>query len=164
MRTILVGVLCFLLTSAAYSQPIDTIFRPSVKEIMALPVMEKEEETVTTASKKTESAIAAPATMTVITAKEIEAFGALNLGEILDRVTSMYFTGGAFTPQGTMIVRGTISTTQLLHLLDGRPLREYHSMAFNQNIYTAFPIQIIEKWKLLEGQVQCCMARMRIQA
>jgi len=142
-------LMCLLSANLLFAQ--DTLLRSSVDEIMLLPVVEKEEETVVTASKKAESALAAPAAMTVITSKEIEAFGALNLHQVLDRVTSMYATGFFAIPEGIMVMRGTNSTFDVhtLILLNGRPIRENY--ASFRDIYANFPIQSLEKIEIIRG-------------
>ena len=129
----------------------DTLFKSSVQDVMNLPVAEKEEETVTTASKKAESALAAPAAMTVITEKEIEAFGALNLHEILDRVTSIFARGSYTISESSVIMRGTISTlsSHTLILLNGRPIRDIYGGI--GSLYSVFPVQSIEKMEIIRG-------------
>jgi len=141
---------CFLLLPAL-GQAQDSLYKSSVEDVMKMPITQKEEETVTTASKKAESALAAPAAMSVITSKEIEAFGALNLHQVLDRVSSMYATGFFILPEGIMSMRGTNSTFDVhtLILLNGRPIRENY--ASFRDIYANFPIQSLEKIEIIRG-------------
>jgi outer membrane receptor for ferrienterochelin and colicins len=150
-------LLCFCLPLFISAQNIDTIsmFKATVQDLRDLPLIPKKEDLVTTASKKAETILSAPASMTIITAQEIEGFGANNLGEILDRVTSMYVLGSYGAPHHSMVaMRGTATQVNNFHvlvLLNGRPLREGFSLGFHQHIYMAYPIQSIEKIEIIRG-------------
>lgn len=108
---------------------------------------------VTTASKSEEKLQDAPGMVSVITPREIEGFGALNLVEVLDRVVSMYFIGNATFPQNMLSIRSSAQeafNTQVLFLIDGRPFRESIHGGFTSPI-VPFPLSSIERIEIVRG-------------
>ena len=89
-----------------------------------------------------------------MTSKEIEGFGALSLSELLDRLTSTYMISTSFAPQGMLAIRGKQTeqyNTNVLILIDGRPLRESFHGGYNGVIYSLFPINSLERIEIIRG-------------
>lgn len=109
---------------------------------------------VTTASKSEEKIYDAGAVINVITAKEIAAYGAMNVMEVIDRATSMYGLGSYLYPNNMISIRGNNTAsfnTNVLVLLNGRPVRESYANGYNASIYLAFPIERIERIEIIRG-------------
>lgn len=109
---------------------------------------------VTTASKTAERAVEAPAVLSVITKQEIELYGALTLGEILERVTSVFMLSTYSATQNVASFRGDQTgelNTHILILVDGRPTRESIFNGSNASLYNGFPIESIERIEVIRG-------------
>ncbi len=125
-----------------------------ITDIYSIPLDSLWNIKVTTPSKSEEQFFMAPASMNIITAKEIKSYGALNLLEVLDRVTSMYGLSTIVFPDGILAVRGTVTphyNTHLLILLNGSPLRESVNNGANSLIYKIFPLESIKKIEIIRG-------------
>jgi outer membrane receptor for ferrienterochelin and colicin len=134
-----------------YGQQADTLkaddyFDLSLEEIMNIRI--------TTASKSAESIKDAPAIVSVISARDIERFGARSLSEVLDRATNVYFNSG-YTYRNNMVsIRGNvtaIANTNVLILVDGRPFRESLDNGMNAAIYSSFPLNRVERIEIIRG-------------
>src|SRR5574340_1071272 len=96
-------------------------------------------EVVVTATRTHATLSDAPATVTVISANNIETKNASRLGDVLDQVPSLYLRGGALgQSQGTigtsgMSLRG-IDQNKVLILLDGQPIQDAGSGKVNWRI------------------------------
>lgn len=122
------------------------VFSMSIEDLMDVKV--------TTASKNAERIQDAPAAMSVMTAKEIEGFGALTLSELLNRLTSTYMVSTSFAPEGMLSIRGKQTehyNTNVLILMDGRPVRESFHGGYNGIIYNMFPVSQIERIEIIRG-------------
>lgn len=122
------------------------VFSMSIEDLMDVKV--------TTASKNAERIQDAPAAMSVMTAKEIEGFGALTLTELLNRLTSTYMVSTSFAPEGMLSIRGKQTehyNTNVLILMDGRPVRESFHGGYNGVIYNMFPVSQIERVEIIRG-------------
>lgn len=109
---------------------------------------------VTTASKTAENISDAPSIITVVTRKEIEAYGANTLHEILDRLVSSWTYSTGNTPYSTYSIRGdmTINDNQhVLVLIDGRPTRELIRNGQYTAFYGAFTTDRIERIEIIRG-------------
>lgn len=148
MKKILISLFLTLLSLSLFAQS-DTsqsIFDLDIESLMNIKVI--------TASKSAESIQDAPAVMTIVTAKEIEAFGAMKLWEVLDRLTSTCVMGSHFSPQGMVTIRGKITenyNTKILILMDGRPMRESVTGGYNHIIYDMFPVNQIDRIEVIRG-------------
>src|SRR5574340_1679904 len=97
------------------------------------------DEVVVTATRTHATLSDAPATVTVISANNIETKNASRLGDVLDQVPSLYLRGGALgQSQGTigtsgMSLRG-IDQTRTLILLDGQPIQDAGSGKVNWRV------------------------------
>jgi outer membrane receptor for ferrienterochelin and colicins len=110
--------------------------------------------TVSIASKKEENIKSAPGIVTVISADEIARYGARNLRDVLDRQTSIQVIGSDFFPHNKSALRGVSSThadSNVLILLNGRPLRESTVSSLNHDIYAYFPISSLQKIEIIRG-------------
>lgn len=96
-------------------------------------------EVVVTATRTKASLSDAPAAVTVVNTKNIEAKNASRLGDVLDQVPSLYLRGGALgQSQGTigtsgMSLRG-VDQNKTLILLDGQPIQDASSGKVNWRI------------------------------
>lgn len=96
-------------------------------------------EVVVTATRTNSSLSDAPAAVTVVNTKNIEAKNASRLGDVLDQVPSLYLRGGALgQSQGTigtsgMSLRG-VDQNKTLILLDGQPIQDASSGKVNWRI------------------------------
>lgn len=133
-------------TNVAADTTANDMFSMSIEDLMDIKV--------TTASKTAESIQSAPAVISVVSAKEIEGFGALSLSEVLDRLTSTYMISSSFAPDGMLAIRGKQTehyNTNVLILLDGRPLRESFQGGYNGIIYSMFPVSQLERIEIIRG-------------
>lgn len=123
-------------------------------DIRDLQRIEIDEPVVAAVSKKVEKLSEAPGIAHVITAKDIQQFGAKNLFEVLNWATSVYMTGSYLNPRNVVSLRGDLLThydNHVLVLINGRPVRETTRGGFNSPIYTAFPIHMIERVEVMRG-------------
>ncbi|MBN1912308.1 MAG: TonB-dependent receptor [Pirellulales bacterium] len=105
-------------------------------------------------SKAPEKASEAPGIVDVITAKDIEEFGAKNLYEVLQRATSVYMTGSFLWRRNMASIRGNLmkhEDNHVLLLINGRPFRDITAGGVNLSLYSAFPIQTIERIEVMRG-------------
>jgi len=134
------------------------IFDLDLESLSKLPVREPAatftDPIVEAPSKSPEKASEAPGIVNVITAKDIEEFGAKNLFEVLQWATSVYMTGSFMYPNNIASMRGDLAThegSHVLVLINGRPCREILSGGVNFPLYTAFPIHTIERIEVIRG-------------
>lgn len=105
-------------------------------------------------SKKAETLAESPGIVDVITARDIEQFGAKNLYEVLQRATSVFMTGSFMFPRNVASIRGNLQNHEdnhVLILINGRPFRDITLAGINISVYTAFPIQTIERVEVIRG-------------
>lgn len=128
------------------AQNLDDYLEMSIEELMQLDVQ--------TVSKSSEDLTEAPGVITTIPSKEIEMFGANNLLEVLERVTSVYMAGSYLFPQNVASIRGDLLThfdNHTLILINGRPFRETVYGGINSSIYLCFPLSIIKRIEIVRG-------------
>ncbi len=110
---------------------------------------------VSTSSKRSEGLYDSPGITSVISTKEIELFGANDLTELLSRVASVLPIYETFTNNNTVLVRGDTPRgfdTHMLVLMDGNPInRDSYIGAYNQAIYSSFPISAIQQIEIVKG-------------
>jgi outer membrane receptor protein involved in Fe transport len=109
---------------------------------------------VAAVSKAPEKASEAAGIVDVITAEEIEMFGAKNLFEVLERGTSVFMTGSFLFRNNVVSIRGDLLKHQdnhILVLINGRPFRDTSQGGVNASIYTAFPVHMIDRVEVLRG-------------
>lgn len=126
----------------------DDLMDMSLEELLSLDVE------VETASKKAENANEAPGILSVMTAAEINQFGARNLKELLNRVAGMYMLSTYFGFNNFASVRGDRQShydNHTLILLNGRPIRDSLFGSLNVDMYNAFPVHLIERLEVIRG-------------
>ncbi|EAY31851.1 TonB-dependent receptor plug domain-containing protein [Microscilla marina] len=143
-----------ILTSTAQtdSSHKSVFFTSSANEVMKLS--KNNNNSVTTTSKKAESITEAAGIISVVTQKEIEAFGALSLVDVLDRLSSIYVLSTYAYPNNMVSIRGDNTAqynNRVLILLDGRPMRESLFLGENRAIYSMIPLKTIDRIELLKG-------------
>ncbi len=127
-------------------------FTSSANEVMKLS--KNNNNSVTTTSKKAERITEAAGIISVVTQKEIEAFGALSLVDVLDRLSSIYVLSTYAYPNNMVSIRGDNTAqynNRVLILLDGRPMRESLFLGENRAIYSMIPLNTIDRIELLKG-------------
>jgi outer membrane receptor for ferrienterochelin and colicin len=137
-------------STGAFAQTPENV---TAEELINMSLEELMNITVTTASKNQESVKDAPAIISVITAKEIEGYGAMSLSEILDRATAIY-ANGTYYPKGNITIRGDhtgLFDTHVLFLINGRPLRESFHNGANYALNTMVPVDNIERIEIIRG-------------
>jgi outer membrane receptor for ferrienterochelin and colicin len=109
---------------------------------------------VTTASKTEEKIIDAPGVVSVLTAREIEQFGARTLKDALNYMTGVGLTANFFNRNG-LAIRGDYpgfpNNTHILILIDGRPLRENLFVGLYAAVLAAFPLSGVERIEVIRG-------------
>jgi outer membrane cobalamin receptor len=125
-------LLCLFCHESWSAESLDSFFELTLEELMQIKVI--------TASKTIEPQAEAPSVMSVVTAKEIERFGATSLMDVLERVTSIHgFTSGL--SRNVLLVRGdyfNASTIHLLVLINGRPTRERTRGGTEMDLFAMF--------------------------
>ena len=109
---------------------------------------------VTTASKFSEKLSDAPGVMSVVTRDELDRFGGLTLGEILERVPGLTGTTASFTDRNLIAARGDqtqINGGHILFLINGRPTREVLEGGLIGDLLESFPVNILERIEVIKG-------------
>ncbi len=145
-----IAIALLLLGSASLAQ----VEKKDSTDIYDLGIEDLMNLKITTASKVEENVGDAPAIISVITSKEIEAYGALTLRDVIDRATNIYLTSG-YTYRNNMVsIRGNASSnanTNVLILVNGRPYRESLDNGINNSIYAGFPLDQVERLEIIRG-------------
>ncbi len=132
----------------------------SLKDLLNLQLEESQlrrnldNSKVTTASKQREHVQGAPGLVTVVSHQEIAAFGGNSLADVLNRVIGIYVAGSYYFPQNLAALRGdlqTHTTSHVLILLDGRPLRESFYGGIDLAVYNSVPLAAIERIEIIRG-------------
>lgn len=109
---------------------------------------------VNTASKSNETLNDAPGIISVITAKEIELFGARTLTDVLNYVVSVQIYASPIY-QNNFTMRGdlfrSLASKHVLILINGRPLRESLFAGIYAQVLNGFPLASIERIEVLRG-------------
>jgi outer membrane receptor protein involved in Fe transport len=125
------------------------------KELQDLLQLDIEQlTTISVASKKEEMVEQAPGIVTVISADEIQRYGARNLRDILDRQTSLQIIGSNLFPHNRTVSRGAAFThldNTVLLALNGRPIRDGVSISSRSDVYSLFPIDSIKRIEIIRG-------------
>jgi outer membrane receptor for ferrienterochelin and colicin len=109
---------------------------------------------VTTVSKSAEKLSDAPGVISVVSRDELERFGGLTLGDILDRVPSLSMTTAYFTDRSPVASRGDltrVTSGHVLLLINGRPVRELQEGGISADVHESFPVEIIERIEVIKG-------------
>ncbi len=109
---------------------------------------------VTTASKSPEKQSDAPGIISVITKDELNRFGGTTFKDVLERVPSLISAVGGYTQRSSIIIRGDFikqTSSHILILLNGRPVREIQEGGLSADIVNSFPVNIIERIEVIKG-------------
>ncbi len=111
---------------------------------------------VTTPSRSSQSVEASPGVVSVITAREIELFGARDLGEVLSRFLGFDEYGTLSNGRNSVTVRGdqaSSNNNHVLFLLNGIPLNResYTGGIWNEAMLVSIPLQSIDRLELTRG-------------
>ncbi len=106
------------------------------------------------ASKSEESISDAPGVISVITQDQLKRFGGTTLGDVLKRVPSLLGTTVYMTDRSVIASRGDQvmpSSSHILLLINGRPVREVLEGGIKSEIYESFPVTVIERIEVIRG-------------
>lgn len=109
---------------------------------------------ITVASKREQTLRDAPSTVSVITARDIQRFGAQSLGELVDRLPNTQLIGSNAYPRNHTSMRGVTQThldDKILLLMNGRPLRDAGQGGVNADVYATFPLTMIKQIEVIRG-------------
>ncbi len=147
--------LCFLtISSILFWSNLNTLQAQELEECLEMSLEQLMLLDVETVSKSSEELTDAPGVITTISSQEIEMFGANNLLEVLERVTSVYMAGSYLFPQNVASIRGDLLThydNHTLVLIDGRPFRETVYGGINSSVYLCFPLAMIKRIEIIRG-------------
>jgi outer membrane receptor for ferrienterochelin and colicins len=127
---------------------------PSLIDLADMSLEELLRIEVTTASKKPESLLDAPAIMLVLTESDINAYGGRSLVEILDRTTSVFFMGNQENLQGALTMRGDATlgaNNHILVLVNGRPIQESTHGGMIHPFLRSFPLASVKQIEIVRG-------------
>ncbi len=127
---------------------------PAEESYLGMSLEELLETRVVTPSKRSEGIGDAPGIISIVSRQEIAGFAALNLGQVLNRVTgAAYLTANVFS-DNVVSLRGASTTpynNHVLILLNGRPVRDPISGGLNSALLAAFPLRSIERIEIIRG-------------
>jgi outer membrane receptor for ferrienterochelin and colicins len=126
----------------------------SVEALIALSLEDLLNVQVTTASKKSESMVDAPAIMVVLTEIDLQAYGGRSLVEVIDRTTSVFFMGNQENVQGALSMRGDAtlgSNNHILVLVNGRPIQESTHGGMIHPFLRSFPVASVKQIEIIRG-------------
>ncbi len=154
-RFIFLG-LCATSVLAADKKPDEAMQQPlDMKGLLPLSLADLFDVVIiSTASKTDEKIQQAPGIISVVTANEIERFGANNLTEVLERVVGTYQPMVYMYPHNVLAMRGDLVAdldTHVLLLLNGRPFKDGLTGGINYPIYSAFPLTAIDHIEVVRG-------------
>jgi outer membrane receptor for ferrienterochelin and colicins len=149
--TVLLGTVILPVITLAQNTDVDKPLESGLEELLALDL---EELVVYVASKRQEKINDAPGVVSVISSGEIKRFGANNLQDLLTRLPNVFTFGSEIFRDNVTSIRGQTLThgdNHVLILFNGRPFRDSHVGGFNNVIYTAFPLEVIERIEMIRG-------------
>jgi outer membrane receptor for ferrienterochelin and colicin len=141
------SILAISLAPLVHARPLD------LEELLKMDIVDLAQVQIEVASRRLESVATAPSVINVVTAKDIEGFGANNLVDILNRVTSVQAIGSHFYSH-SISMRGQMvghSNNDILFLINGRPHRTSWNGGTPERLLMAFPIQTIERIEIIRG-------------
>ena len=109
---------------------------------------------ITTASKSLERLSEAPAVVEVLTRDELARFGGTTLKDVLTRVPGLVAVSGYFSDRSMIAFPGdalAATSTHVLLLLNGRPVREVQEGGIKTAVLEGFPIDAIERIEVVKG-------------
>ncbi len=130
---------------AAVPDTVD-LFELSLEELLNLEI--------TTASKKAEKLSDAAGVISVVTQDELRRFGGTTLKDVLERVPGLIGFSIYMSDRSVISVRGDqvqASSSHVLLLINGRPVREVLESGIKSDVYESFPVNIIERIEVIKG-------------
>jgi outer membrane receptor for ferrienterochelin and colicin len=109
---------------------------------------------ISIASKSEESISDAPGVISVITQDQLKRFGGNTLSDVLKRVPSFLGTTVYMTDRSVIASRGDQvmpSSSHILLLINGRPIREILEGGIKSEVYETFPVNVIERIEVIRG-------------
>lgn len=143
---------CGLLIQASLTSL--TVQALTVVEAMDMSLDELLQVQVSTPGKREQGAGQAAAVVQVISAQQIQGYGARNLVDVLERATALYLTGSHFYPNNLTVIRGGLAThanNHTLLLLNGRPLRDSITSGEHFSFFQAFPLAAVRQIEIIRG-------------
>jgi outer membrane receptor for ferrienterochelin and colicins len=131
-----------------------TMSKMGSSELLEVSIEDLLNMDVTIASRSSEKLSDAPGVVSVVTKDELERFGGTTLKDILERVPSLIGSTVYMTDRSTIAPRGDqiqASSSHVLLLINGRPVREALEGGIKSEIYESFPVNIIEKIEVIRG-------------
>lgn len=125
----------------------------TLDELLQLDIVDLSKVKINVASKRDEYVADAPSVVSVVTARQIKQFGAKNLNDVLNRVTSVQATGSHFYPH-VINMRGQLvghNNSDILFLINGRPRRTSWNGGTPFSLLLAFPLDTIERIEIIRG-------------
>ncbi len=124
----------------------DYLFEMSLEDLMNVIVV--------TASKTEEKQSDAPGVISILTKDEIARFGGNSLADLLARIQGIVPTTAYLTDRTILSSRGaqiTATSSHVLLLINGKPVRESLEGGISSEMYESFPINIIERIEVIKG-------------
>ena len=136
--------LCNINTALSYEK-VDT-YQLTLEELMDIKVI--------SVSKKEENQNLAPGAVTIVTANEIQRYGARHLRDVIDRLVGIQVLGSHQDFHSKTSMRALNSSHHedtVLILLNGRPVRQATDGGLNSDIYAGFPLKSIDRIEVVRG-------------
>ena len=109
---------------------------------------------ITTVSKSSEKEADAPGVISVLTQDEIRRFGGTTLADLLIRIPGLVGSSIYMTDRSVISPRGDQlrpSSSNVLLLINGRPVREQLEGGMKSEVLESFPIGVIERIEVVKG-------------
>jgi outer membrane receptor for ferrienterochelin and colicin len=122
------------------------IYEMSLEELLNMEV--------TTVSKSSERISDAPGIISVLSSDELKRFSGNTLKELLERIPGLIGSTVYMTDRSLIAPRGDqvlASSSHVLLLINGRPVREALEGGIKGDMYESFPISIIERIEVIRG-------------
>lgn len=126
----------------------------SINTLLDMDIESLSQLNVTSASKHAEAIADAPSIMSVVTADEIERYGAVNLHDILNRVPSLQVLNSTANPNNALTLRAGSNQhypNRILFLIDGRPVRDSYGGHLNYGLFLTYPVSNIKQIEVIRG-------------
>jgi outer membrane receptor for ferrienterochelin and colicins len=139
-------LICAFFIGQGFAQDTEELVSMSLEDLLNMEVI--------TVSKSSEKLSDAPGVISVVSKQEIQMFGGTTLKDILERVPGLIGSTVYMTDRSTLAPRGDqvlASSSHVLFLINGRPVRESLEGGIKSEIYESFPVNVIEKIEVIRG-------------
>ena len=126
----------------------------NIESLVSMSLAELLNVKVSIASRREENLNFSPGNTTVYSNQEINAFGARNLGDVLDRMTSMQIITSHIFPHNKLSLRGVntgLNDTSVLILINGYPFKNANAGGSSPALYRGFPLSVIDRIEVFRG-------------